>query len=329
MDEGCISMKEVKKSTRNLVKKKFLLNLKNALKLGKTPAEISNELNVSKQKLNYYIRQLKNSGELKKIGYGVWETKEVKKSTKDTIEKEVRGHAWIWKIKIPKIKNWNQRIHILNKLKIPYKLVGIRGTPRIIVKGRKVWLGNKNLVVYDINSFIGVTSLESRKLAVWGLKLILEALESKLKVSLKINGIYEFKVSREHYALMKNNLAIQCNKDKEKIYVYDKEGLWFCIDNSYNLDEAETLGNNAMINNLGVQGYFNSHKATGFKVTPEFILKTMNGIQQNQLVFAENMKSHVSAVKELGRGVRQLTKAVQRKNIKENDLDQKTLGDFK
>ncbi len=72
-------MKVVKKSTKNLVKKKFLLNLKNLLKLGKTPMEISKELNISKQRLNYYIRQLKESGELKKIGYGVWEKKVVKK----------------------------------------------------------------------------------------------------------------------------------------------------------------------------------------------------------------------------------------------------------
>ncbi len=322
-------MKDVKKSTSKLVKKKFLLNLKNLIKSGKTPIKISEELNISRQKLNYYIRQLKNSGELKKIGYGVWEVKDVKKSTKDTLEKEVRGHAWIWKIKLPQIKNWDNRKYILDKLKIPYKLIGLKKTPRIIIKNRKVWLCNKTLVIYDINSFIGVNSIESRKLAVWGLKQVLEALENKLKVNIKINGVYEFKVSREHYALMKNNLAIQCNKDKEKVYVSDKEGLWFCIDNSYNLDEAETLGNNAMINNLGVQGYFNSHKETGFKVTPEFILKTMNGIQQNQLVFAENMKSHINVVKELGRGVRQLTKAVQRKNIKENNLYQKTLGDFK
>ncbi len=267
--------------------------------------------------------------EIKKIVYGVLKKKIGIKSTKDTIEKKVSGTARIWKIKLPKIKNWNNRKYILDKLNIPYKLIGLKKTPRIIIKNRKVWLCNKSLVIYDINSFIGVNALESRKLAVWGLNELLEALESKLKINIKINGVYEFKVSREHYALMKNNLAIQCNKDKEKVYVYDKEGLWFCIDNSYNLDEAETLGNNAMINNMGVQGYFNSHKETKFKVTPEFILNTMNGIQQNQLVFAENMKSHISVVKELGRGVRQLTKAVQKKNIKENNLDQTTLGDFK
>jgi len=308
--------KEVKKE----VKKKFLFDIVNALKKGKNPTKISDEMNISKQKLNYYIHKLKDQGIIKKIGYGVWE---VKKSTKDTIEKEVRGHAFIWKIKLPKIRNWEKRLEILEKLKIDYKLIGLKKTPRIILKNKKIWLGNKNIVIYDINSFIGKTSLEARKLAVYRLISILEELENKLSISLKINGTYEFKVSREHYALMKNNLAIQCNKDNEKIYVYDKGGLWFCVDNSFNLDEAETLGRNAMIDNLGIQGYFNSHKETNFKVTPRFILKgfketreIMNGIQQNQLIFAENMKSHISAIKKLGNAVDILTKTFQKKNIK-------------
>ncbi len=184
--------------------------------------------------------------------------------------------------------------------------------------------------MYDINSFIGVTSLELRKLAVWGLKTILEALESKLKVSLKLNGIYEFKVSREHYALMKNNLAIQCNKDKEKIYVYDKGGLWFCIDNSYNLDEAETLGNNAMIDNLGVQRYFNSHKATNFKVTPEFILECFSKMFVINNKLEQQISSHLNLIKEYRKeNISWRKKKIKeiRKELKEGH--QTILGDFK
>lgn len=329
-------MKDVKKSTRKFVKEKFLHNLKCLIKSGKTPIKISEELKISRQKVNYYIRQLKESGELKKIGYGVWEVKDVKKSTKDPLEKEVRGHAWIWKIKLPKIKNWNNRIYILDKLKIPYKLIGIKKLPRIIIKDRKVWLCNNSLVIYDINSFIGTNALESRKLAVWGLKEVLGALENKLKVNIKINGSYEFKVSREHYALMKNNLAIQCNKDKEKIYVYDKEGLWFCIDNSYNLDEAETLNNNAMINNLGVQGHFNSQKRTGFKVTAEFILDCFAKLQSAQiesnrqlLIYRKENKGHLELLRKWKKEADLRISKLSKKNIRENNLDQKRIGDFR
>lgn len=305
-------MKEVKKQVRKEVKRIFLLDLLNAVRSGEILSRWAKKRNISRQKLYYYTTKLKKKGLIEKIGYGVWkETKRCKNSTKDPIDlKEVRGHAFIWRVKIPQeIKGWENRIKILEKLNIPYKLVGIKETPRIIINKRKIWLANKQIIVYEPHSFFSTDSIESRKLAVFGLTNTLEMLEKRLRIDLKP---YNFTVNREHYALIKNHLAIQCNKEGEKILVYDAGGLWFLIDNSYNLDEAETLGKRALENNLGVQRYFNSHKETGFKVTPEFILNTMNGIQQNQLQFAENMKSHIEAIQELGKGVKELRKEIKR-----------------
>jgi len=239
-------MKEVKIIPRKEVKKKLLLDILSAIRAGNNPTHISKELSISKQKLNYYLRELKDKGFIKKIGYGVWEVKSSHKDTRSLEVKEVRGHAFIWKIKLPKIKNWDKRKEILEKMKIPYKTIRM-GTPRILFKNRKIWLGSKNLVIYETKSFIAKSSLQSRKMAVWGLIELLEALESKLKVSFKTPEGYQFSVSREHYALMKNQLAIQCNKTGERINVRDKDGVWFIVDNSYNLDEAETIGKNAII----------------------------------------------------------------------------------
>lgn len=326
----------IKKEVKKEVKKSFLLNLLEAIKQGKNPSQIAKEKGVSKQKLNYYIKKLKEQGMIKKIGYGVWElTERSKKLSEVTLEKEVRGHAFMWKVKIPKIRNWEKRIKILDNLSLNYKLIGAYNTPRILFKDRKIWLGNKNLVIYEPHSFIEINALESRRLAVYSLKMLLEALENRLKVSFKINGNYEFKVARQHYALMRNLLAIQCNKENEKIYVYDKGNLWFCIDNSYNLNEAETLNKNALETNLGVQKYFNSHKATNFKVTPEYILNIMNGIQANQLIFDKNMKSHIQAINQLGLGMRELTKVIRETKLenlflrkKLDTKNQKKLSDF-
>ena len=71
---------------------------------------------------------------------------------------------------------------------------------------------------------------------------------------------------------------------------------------------------------------------TTFKEVRETIVeqgKVMEGIQNNQLVFDKNMKSHLRVLREIGGAVRQLAKAVQRKNMKENNLNQRTLGDFR
>ena len=225
----------------------------------------------------------------------------------------------------------------MNRHNIPFKLIGTHNkTPRILIKDRKVWLGEKNLVIYEPNSFIGENATKSKKLAVNGLNEILGVLENKLKTSFKINSRYWFKVRRQHYGLMKNAMAIQYNKEGKKLYIKDETGFWFSIDNSFNLLEAETLHpKTSEIDSLGVQNYFNSHKKTRFKVTPEFILETMNGIQKNQVNFSKDMvyygqqiQSHIKAIQELGKGVRELTKTV--KNVKEQKpkQNQKQLSDF-
>lgn len=127
--------KEVKNQLTKEVKKNFLLNtIIDGLNFGKYPQKIAEELSISKQKINYYIRNLKKQGVIEKKGYGVWE---VKKSTKDDIhlgKKETRGHAFIWKVKI---KNLNLK-DILDLKKIDYILVGLKNTPRIVLNAKKI-----------------------------------------------------------------------------------------------------------------------------------------------------------------------------------------------
>lgn len=311
-------VKEVKTMFKKQVKNKFLLDILQHLESGKSPSQFSKEKNISKQKLNYYIRQLKDKDLIKKIGYGVWEVKRSKNSTKVTL-KEVRGHAFLWRIKIPEITNWDKREKILERKGMDYKMIGVtKSTPRIMFRKRKIWLSDKALIIYEPESFFGETSVESRKLAVYKLLEILTALEEKLGVSFKIKGRYKFKVSRQHYSLIKNALAIQCNEEGEKINVFDDSGMWFTIDNSYNLQEAETLHpKTALTDNVGVQNYFNSHKRTNFSVTPEFTLKAIDGLTttlseaiKSEVLYGEHHKSHVGAITTLGEQMKDFTAMV-------------------
>lgn len=316
-------MKEVKNQpgqNPKEVKKISLLDIVSFLKRGKNPAQIAKELGISKQRLNYYLADAKSQGLVKKIGYGVWEVdvmKEVKISTKDTIlqpgqvqkPKEVRGHAFIWKVRVPKsLKNIDWKAKLQEK-GIEFKEVGLKQTPRLLIENRKVWFGKENIIIYELESFFAVNSIESRKLAVYKLLDLLKKIENKVGINL---SPYEFTPRREHYALIKNNLAIQCNREGTKIQVFNKKGLWFLIDNSYNLDEAETVGadGEALVDNIGVQRYFNEHKETKFNVTPKFILNSfaqqsqvVNGMLQNANLYNANIVSHVKAIQQLGEGV--------------------------
>ena len=276
------------------VKKQVLLDsIINSLLAGQYPSQIARNLKISKQKVAYYIRKLKDEGLIKNIGYGVWETSK----NLPKVGRTIRGHAFMWKVRLPKTINWS-RVTKLKKLNP--KPIGLRDTPRIIFRDRKVWLGQKNIIIYEPRSFLANNSLKAKEMAIYQLLRILRGLESKLGVSLQGEEGYLFKVARHHYSLIKNILAIQCNADGKKVKVSNQNGMWFLIDNSYNLDEAETVHpDSAMMDSLGMQKYFNSHKETGFEVTPQFILKAFAAQAQTQTMNAQNIIKHQKVLDEM------------------------------
>ncbi len=244
------------------------------------------------------------------MSYGYYEVKTLHlEHPTQKVKKKVRGHAFIWSVKLSRKNiNWKRKLAI-NKTK--YKLIR-KTIPRIMIDNRKIWLGKKTITIYEPHSFYGETSAESRKYAVISLIEILQKIELQLNINLKP---YVFKPSREHYGLIKNDLAIQCNRKKEKIFVKDDlEGEWLWIDDSHSLAELETGGSKAMTRNIQVQKWFNDHKSHNFKVTPTFVLDSINQVTQNQLMFNQNFESHVSAIQTLSSEVKRMSSEITRLN---------------
>jgi len=139
-----------------------------------------------------------------------------------------------------------------------------------------------------------------------------KGLESTLGANFRINKKYRFKVSRQHYSLVKNALAKQYERDGKKLQVYSENGLWFVIDNSYNLHEAETVHpKTAVDDNEKVQNFFNGLKATE-NYTPQIMMKAVTLNAQNLNNYAVHLKSHVKSIRLLGKGVRKLTKSIKK-----------------
>lgn len=236
------------------------------------------------------------------------------------VKDSIRGHAYIWTINLTKKpKNWDKRLDIIKKKNINYKLVGAKlNTPRIKVLGRKVWLCNDKLRIYDKkgNSYYGENAIEVRKYAFQELLLIVGALESKLGVSLKP---LDFEWNKEHYSLIKNDLAIDQNRKGIIWRIKDEEGEWLLIDDSLGEGgELENIGKKAFQTNIPMQKWWNDNKEHNFKVTPSFVLKVMDGIQKNQLVFDANMTSHLEVLENIGKAIRDLQKEVKKLNGKRN-----------
>lgn len=330
-------VKEVKNRSGS---KNFYLSLLKHLNQGLKPIDIANELNISKQRLQYYLSSLKKAGIIKKIGYGAWvqvkeyDPKKVKTSIRHgqndperiftSQANEIRGHAFQFKLKIPKdiakSTKWTNREEIFNRLGIKYRKLNLFGGGQgLEVRGRKVHITQKSLIVYEKASFIANEAKKSKSYAIDTFKSIIKELENKLKADFSEFGKYKFRVTKAHYSLINNSLAKQYERNGEKLEVYNENGLWFVIDNSFNLHEAEVQQNQegeskAIDRTEGAKKFMNEMDQTEWQVTPKFILNQMHGIQNNQEVFAKNMQTHIEAVKNLSEAVTELRKEI--RNLK-------------
>ena len=304
-------------SKKMTYKNNFYFSILNELKTKTNLKNIQKKLNISKQSLNYYLRELKKNGFIKNKGYGWWElTNKSKNSIKYSIflkKDTIRGHAYIWEVKlIKKPKDWDERLEIIKKKQINYKLIGAkRTTPRIKALGRKVWLCNDHLRIFDIekSSYYGDNAIESRKNSFLQLLRIVQVLENKLGFNLKP---FEWEFKKEHYALIKNDLAIDQNRKGIIMRISDEQGEWLLVDDSLGQGgELETIGKKAFNTNIPMQKWWNDHKKNKFKITPTFLMENINEVTQNQLMFNENFESHVKSIRQLGNSAEANTKSTE------------------
>jgi len=286
-------------------KKNFYLTIINAIKDKTNLTSICKDLSISKQQLNYYLRELKKKGFVYNKGRGWWElTPKGKNPTKYGIflEKDmVRGHAYIWEVKLSKIpKDWDKRLEILEKKNINYKIVGAReSTPRIKALGRKVWLCNNHLRIFDIEkaSYYGENAVDARKNSFYELLRVVQTLERKLGVNLRP---FDWEFRKEHYALIRNDLAIEHNRKGIILRVSDEEGEWLLVDDSLEQGgELENIGKKALVTNLPMQKWWNDQKKTKFEVTPSFLMEQLSGMLQIQQMHSHNIVKHQKVLDEM------------------------------
>jgi hypothetical protein len=91
-------------------------------------------------------------------------------------------------------------------------------------------------------SYYGETPFEAFSKALEDLKLLCNKLQRLLCIRLFNTKYLDFEITRQHYALIKNELAQDYNKKHKKLFVYDDLGiLRLLIDDSYNLGEFEAV----------------------------------------------------------------------------------------
>jgi len=270
--------------------------------------------NISRRTICRILKKLENSGFITKTGRGMYllskkgvlmsesgfvtsDNKSMKKQPR-----EVRGHGFRFNIKLPKIKDWSDREFVIKSKGLIHKKIA--GGISVRMLGHTVKMYDKTLDVYFGRgwSAYSVTAIGSWEKALVELRKILREFRSIFNL-----GVLRFswKVSKQHFSLINNILAKDYRERGDKLNVYNEDGeLWLNIDNSFNLDELETLhGKTAKDDNKIVQKDFNDLKEKGWD--REFIISSIGQLTSNMQYYGENMVAHVAVMKKIDAGLKE------------------------
>lgn len=143
----------------------------------------------------------------------------------------VRLHAQEFNIKIIHKSDFYKRLQAKNNI--------------IFVDDNTIRLYKDSLEVYtsEHRSFLGEDEQRATALSFSYWRGIFSRLESRLQVVIVKGEHTRIRQVNAHYSEINNELAGECIKKKVKVRVFANEDgrLWFNIDDSFNLSEAETL----------------------------------------------------------------------------------------
>lgn len=286
------------------------------IKSGGSPHILWKQNQLTKPQVKCALMRLKRHYSIKKIGFGTWGiTGEFPIKNlgsintprhppthppfisygNDTYSEKgpdsVRMHAAIVRLQIPDIKNWGRRREIMQKLGLGYKIISQGETIRF--EGQKVWLCPKSIVFYLNGSWFADTAPDALRRATLDLCAMIARLEKRLKAaSFRGPGGYKLRFARQHHSLIKNALARDYRKKGQKLKVFDENGLWLIIDNSFNLDELETIGKGAVPDNVKVQDFFNSLKRN--PVTTDQITRLEGAVTEFKSMLAGSIRDQLT-----------------------------------
>ena len=131
----------------------------------------------------------------------------------------------------------------------------------LYIDGNTIRLYKNSIEVYGEKSFLAdsVDKATANSMSYW--QRFLSRLENDLDIILMKPRAQNIRLVNAHYSEIHNELAKDCNIKSEKIRIYSKDDgkLWFLIDNSFNLHEAETVHPETSTHDMGeiVKPFFN------------------------------------------------------------------------
>ncbi len=301
-------MEQVKKQVK---KEKFYLMVYDLLLKGVQPTGICSKLNISKQRLQYYLNYLKNNGIIKKLGYGTWEV--VKKSWLGTIEENIDKpitnlHALQIKFPILKGKIYDKDWQVKEKLNnwIPKYKEDLR-LGGLTIKNNN----NKSITVFA--KARNIERLEDAYNLTFKIKAYITDYFKKEGVILdvfncQVKNIHLETQDKKAEGMLRNKadkFTLDLNKKSEKIFPMDNINAKSWIDGSPFKFSAGT-------NDLEWKRWYLSMP---FMIRDS--MEVLNSMAHNLAYVAENYKSHVGMVEEGHKLFKKINKRLDQKKLKE------------
>lgn len=222
--EGKVFLTDIEAETLRLLAKGF-----------NTSSKLASRRKVTRRAVNYTLNNLRKKGVLGKANLILPDFDHTREGSETGA-----GFLTVKKDGVNKIRlhgeHWNIRVLFQGRSFPDF----VRS--KVMLDGNSVMVHKNSVDVYSNKSFY---SDQVRKATVKGLEYwtrFFRKLEDRLDAILVKEGYNNIKRVQAHYAEVNNGLSKAANLEGEKIRVYAVEDgkLWFEIDNSLNLHEAET-----------------------------------------------------------------------------------------
>jgi len=195
---------------------------------------------------------------------------------------------------------------------------------KISIDNNTIRLYKRSIEIYIKESFYSDSVEKAAEKGIIYLQRLLVKLENRLKISLFRHNSDNIHIVKQHYSEINNEIAKDMDRRGNKIRIYCKEDgkLWFTIDNSFNLHEAETLHpKTAKRDMIKLKAFFDDIRDNELVKMSEIIslIKTIKDALKYTSVATKNSTDNINVIiKYLG-----LDHKISKKDIERFKVDKK------
>ena len=283
----------------------------NLILKGKTKKEIRKKLKIKPTSLSNHLKKLEDLGCIRREGkYLIHILPSSPKHPRVTknllfLKLNKRGHAFNIKVYFPQERDLWKKPKVKHELKVKSLKKLKFGSLKLVKDKTTIWINKQTMTLYSNNSYYSQDALHSKFMALKDIDNLIRYLKERFA----LRGKYGIEIFREHYGLIFNKFASWTIGQGRKMYVKNEKNksiLW--VDDSRKDDrKLKEFEADDPIRANKADRYFEEHEETGWKVTPNFLMESIDKLTQVQMreqinkeEYSRDLIEHKEAIKKMG-----------------------------